>query len=312
MTSKRRFALIGVAGFVAPRHLRAIKDIGGDLIAAFDRSDSVGIIDSHFPNAHFETEFEEFSRYLAAPGNRIDYLSVCSPNHLHNAHIQYGLRAGADVICEKPLVIDPAHLDDLAVLEAETGHRVHSILQLRLHPAIIALRETLMQSPEVRHDVDLTYVTSRGAWYHRSWKGDPVKSGGIAANIGVHFFDMLSFLFGPLRNFALHLREANRSAGYLEFERARVRWFLSVDRADLPPDLPEGQTTYRSVAMGDGQEIEFSGGFTDLHTESYRAILKGRSFGLDDVRPSIELVTALRDCPLAPDQGRAHPFLERP
>lgn len=302
-----RYGLIGVAGFVAPRHLRAIRDTGGELICCVDPSDSVGVMDSYFPNAAYCPAFEEFSAFVdrqARTGTPLDTVVVCTPNHLHYPHIQYGLRSGMDVICEKPLVIEPSHLDDLSSLEASTGRRVFSILQLRLHPAIIALKEQLQDQGRV-HDVELTYVTTRGPWYHASWKGDIARSGGIAANIGVHFFDMLGFLFGRLNAWSLHGRDADRATGYLEFERARVRWFLSISADDLPENRPEGQTTYRSITV-DGAEIEFSGGFTDLHTESYRHILAGEGFGLDDVRPAIELVSAIRHADIDTARGEAH------
>lgn len=309
MARTKTFALMGVAGFVAPRHLRAIKDTEGEVICAFDPSDSVGVIDSYFPNASFDTEFEEFSKNLTRTKTPVDYVSICSPNYKHNAQIQFGLQLGADVICEKPLVIDVAHLDELASVEQQTGKRVFSILQLRLHPAIIALKKEVELNKDKVHDVDLAYITSRGAWYHKSWKGDVRKSGGVAANIGVHFFDMLGFLFGELKDFDLHHRAEDCSAGYLEFEHARVRWFLSVNRDHLPPQVPEGQTTYRSITV-DGKEIEFSGGFTDLHTESYRHILAGDGFGLSQVRPSIELVCKIREAVCDPSRGPVHPLLD--
>lgn len=314
MTSRGRdFALIGAAGYVAPRHLRAIKEVGGDLKAALDPADSVGVLDSYFPEARFFVEFERFDRHidkLRHRGEQIDYVSICSPNYLHDAHVRFALRSGADAICEKPLVLNPWNLDGLAEIEESTGRRVNTILQLRLHPAITALRDRINALPGGRiHDVDLTYIASRGRWYHVSWKGDEQKSGGIATNIGVHFYDMLSFVFGPLRSSVVHHRTAERAAGYLEYEKARVRWFLSLDRADLPANTPEGQTTYRSIAV-DGEEVEFSGGFTDLHTLSYREILSGNGFSLEDVRPSIEIVSHIRSAPIAPGKGERHPFLE--
>lgn len=307
-----RFALIGAAGFVAPRHMQAIKEVGGDLAVAFDPFDSVGVIDSHFPQARFFTEFERFDRHvdlIRRQGEGVSYMSICSPNYLHDAHVRFALRSGADAICEKPLVLNPRNIDGLADIEAQSGHRVFTILQLRLHPAIKALREQVAAGPVDKiHDVDLTYITSRGRWYHVSWKGDVAKSGGIATNIGVHFYDMLSFVFGPLQKNVVHLRDANRASGYLEYARARVRWYLSIDRNDLPAHTPEGQTTYRSIKVGD-DEIEFSAGFTDLHTLSYEHILAGKGFGIAEVRPSIETVARIRTMELTPPGDLAHPFL---
>jgi UDP-N-acetyl-2-amino-2-deoxyglucuronate dehydrogenase len=307
-----RYALIGAAGYIAPRHMKAIRETGGTLVAALDTSDSVGIIDSYFPEAAFFTEFERFEAYLhdlKRQGAGVDQVAICSPNYLHRAHASFALRFGADAICEKPLVLDVGELDDLAALEAETGRRVHTILQLRLHPAVLALRNKVVASPAgTMHDVDLGYFTSRGSWYHTSWKGDVTKSGGIATNIGVHFFDMLGFVFGALRAAVLHHRGADAAAGYLEFERARVRWLLSINRAHLPPQTPQGQTTYRSITV-DGEEFEMSGGFTDLHTASYEGILDGNGFGLDAVRPSIGIVSALREAPIEVERGQTHPDL---
>ena len=303
------FALIGASGYVAPRHMKAMKVNGGDLKVAFDPNDSVGVIDSHFPGAHFFTEFERFERHvdkLRRKGERIDYVSICSPNYLHDAHIRFGLRAGSNVICEKPLVLNPWNIDGLAEIETETGHKVNTILQLRLHPAIQALRDKVAASDK-RHSVDLTYITSRGQWYYASWKGDEAKSGGIATNIGVHFYDMLSFVFGDLRENIVHHRAPDCAAGYLEYERARVRWFLSINAVDVPAG---GSRTYRSITV-DKEELEFSEGFTDLHNASYREILAGRGFALDLVRPSIETVSAIRTNPVQPGRGEVHPFLAR-
>lgn len=312
--AKRSFALIGAAGYVAVRHLAAIQKVGGDLKAALDPADSVGILDSYFPEARFFVEFERFDRHidkLARSGEQIDYVSICSPNYLHDAHVRFALRAGADAICEKPLVLNPWNIDGLADLERRTQRKINTILQLRLHPAIIALREEVNRNGGGRtHDVDLTYITSRGRWYYTSWKGEDKKSGGIATNIGVHFYDMLSFVFGAVKRSVVHHRAPDCSAGYLEYEKARVRWFLSINRADLPTNLPPSQTTFRSITV-DGREIEFSGGFTDLHTLSYQEILKGNGFPLEDVRPSIETVAAIRTAPLQPAEGDQHPFLER-
>jgi len=308
------YALIGAAGYIAPRHMKAIAETGGTLAVAYDVSDSVGIIDSHFPDAAFFTQFERFEERihdLRRAGTPVDHVAICSPNHLHRAHMAFALRAGSDAICEKPLVLDPAEIDALAALEVETGRRIASILQLRLHPAIVALKERVAAGPPERvHDVDLGYFTSRGSWYHASWKGDDRMSGGIATNIGVHFYDMLGFVFGPLRQSIVHHRDADAAAGYLEFARARVRWVLSINRAHLPPRTPAGQTTYRSITV-DGEEIEFSGGFTDLHTASYARILDGAGFGLDAVRPSIEIVSGIRTAPVEPGRGARHPDLDR-
>lgn len=311
----KKFALIGGGGYIAPRHMIAIKETKNTLAAMLDPSDSVGIIDSHFPEAEFFTEFERFDRYLdkqRRSGNGIDYVSICSPNYLHDSHIRFGLRSGADVICEKPLVLNPWNIDGLLDIEKDTGHKLNTILQLRLHPAIIALREQVQGQPAGRkHEVDLTYITSRGHWYLQSWKGDVKKSGGIATNIGVHFFDMLHFIFGDLQQNIVHLSEPTKAAGYLEYANARVRWFLSIDINDVPEAVrSQGQRTYRSITV-DGNEIEFSGGFTDLHTRSYQEVLAGRGFGLEDNRVAIETVSAIRNAPVAALQGDYHPFLKK-
>jgi UDP-N-acetyl-2-amino-2-deoxyglucuronate dehydrogenase len=308
--TQKTFALIGAAGYIAPRHMRAIRDVGGSLQVAFDPKDSVGIIDSYFPDARFFVEFERFDRHidkLRRQNETIDYVAVCSPNYLHDAHVRFALRSGADAICEKPLVLNPWNVDGLADIARHTGKNIHTILQLRLHPAVQALRERIASESNRIHDIDLTYITSRGRWYDVSWKGDDGKSGGIATNIGVHFFDMLTHVFGPVRANVLHQRSPWRAAGYLELARARVRWFLSISRSDLPAACKPGQTTWRSITM-DEQEIEFSEGFTDLHTLSYREILAGRSFGIDEARPSIEIVSALREAPIEWPKGERHPF----
>lgn len=305
--------MLGVGGFVAPRHLRAIASTGGSLVAASDPNDSVGILDSHFPACHFFTEFERFDRHLdriRRAEHGIHYLSVCSPNYLHDAHVRYGLRCGADVVCEKPLVLNPWNLDGLAELEAETGRRVFTILQLRLHPVIVDLKRLIAESGRADFEVDLTYITSRGRWYHASWKGDDDKSGGVATNIGVHFFDMLGFVFGKGQSSVIHLRERSRMSGVMEFEKARVRWFLSVDARDLPGGLHTEQRTFRSITI-DGQELEFSEGFTDLHTASYEEIMRGRGFGIDEVRPSIEIVSKLRSAPVETSPTEIHPLAVR-
>jgi UDP-N-acetyl-2-amino-2-deoxyglucuronate dehydrogenase len=314
MDRLKTHALIGTAGYIAPRHLRAIHASGGSLRAALDTSDSVGIMDSYFPEARFFTEFERFDRYVdrcRRQDDPIDIISICSPNYLHDAHVRFALRSGADAICEKPLVLNPWNIDGLAEMEKETGRRVHTILQLRLHPAIIALREKVLADKSRRvHDVDLSYIASRGRWYYTSWKGDEAKSGGIATNIGVHFYDMLSFVFGKLQQNVVHHRAMDCASGYLEYERARVRWFLSINGRDVPESVAQKQRTFRSITM-DGKEIEFSEGFTDLHNQSYQEILAGRGFPLDQVRPSIETVSQIRTAPIQLNKGEQHPFLQR-
>ncbi|PXX95537.1 Gfo/Idh/MocA family oxidoreductase [Halomonas sp. LBP4] len=310
------FALIGAAGYIAPRHMKAIKETGNHLAVAYDINDSVGIIDSISPDSEFFTEFECFQEHAwqrrRDPYTALDYISVCSPNHLHHAHITAGLRLGCDVICEKPLVPTPALLDELERVEQETGKRVYNILQLRHHPAIIALKQRVAETPRSdKYDVELTYITSRGKWYLASWKGDPRRSLGVATNIGVHFFDMLHFVFGDLERNVLHYSGEQKAAGYLEYQKARVRWFLSIDADDLPSSVQGQQATYRSI-LCEGREIEFSGGFTDLHTVSYREILAGRGYGLDDVRHCIETVDFIRNAtPEVPSPGEAHPCLNR-
>ncbi|WP_067563837.1 Gfo/Idh/MocA family oxidoreductase [Halofilum ochraceum] len=311
----KNFALIGAAGYVAPRHMRAIQDTGNNLVAALDTNDSVGIIDSYFPDADFFVEFERFDRHLdklrrKSNDRQVDYVSICSPNYLHDSHVRFALRTGADAICEKPLVLNPWNIDGLKEIEADTGRRVHSILQLRLHPSIIALRERVAQERGWgKHEVDLTYITSRGHWYQVSWKGDEHKSGGIATNIGVHFYDMLHFMFGELQENRVHHYSQTCAAGYLEYEHARVRWFLSIDANDLPDAaLREGKRTYRSITV-DGEEIEFSGGFTDLHTQSYQQILAGNGFGVDESRVAIETVADIRHATPEGAMGDYHPLL---
>ncbi len=313
----KNFALIGAAGFVAPRHMKAIKETGNRLIAALDPNDSVGIIDSYAPDAHFFTEFERFDRHLDKlhrenRDHQVDYVSVCSPNYLHDSHVRFALRSGAEAICEKPVVLNPWNIDGLKEIERDTGRKVNTILQLRLHPSIIELRDKVhAENQSHKHDVDLTYVTSRGRWYLQSWKGDARKSGGVATNIGVHFFDMLSFMFGELRDNRVHYQSETKVGGYLEYERARVRWFLSVDVEDVPAEAREaGQRTYRSITV-DGEEIEFSTGFTDLHTRSYEEILAGNGFSLDESRPAIETVAHIRDAKPSPLRGEYHPTLRR-
>ena len=307
------FALTGLAGYIAPRHLQAIRDTGNRLVAAVDPHDSVGLIDSYFPDAAFFTEVERFDRHLellrrGPESERVRYVSVCSPNHLHDAHIRLALRTGADAICEKPLVLNPWNLDQLAEIESESGQRVCTILQLRVHPALVALRERIQSDSGRQHHVRLTYVTSRGTWYHYSWKGDPKRSGGIATNIGVHFFDLLQWLFGSAEAQQVHLLEPEKAAGTLELQHADVEWFLSLDPADLPDGVRGAAPTYRSITV-DGDEVEFSGGFRDLHTLVYERTLAGGGFGLEDARPSIELVHRIRHAvPVAPGAS-AHPFV---
>jgi UDP-N-acetyl-2-amino-2-deoxyglucuronate dehydrogenase len=307
------FALVGAAGYVAPRHMKAIKAIGGELKVAFDPNDSVGVIDSYFPDASFFVEFERFDRFvdkLRRRGDKIDYVSICSPNYLHDAHCRFALRSDADAICEKPLVLNPWNIDGLVEIQKDTGRRISTILQLRLHPAIKALKERVAVSNRNDIAIDLTYITSRGRWYHSSWKGDEPKSGGIATNIGVHLFDMLTYVFGPAQRNIVHIRERERAAGYLECGRARIRWFLSVDRNDLPEAVAKEKSTYRSILL-DGDDIEFSDGFADLHTRSYEEIIAGRGFGLDDVRPSVEIVSNFRTRKPEPHAAEQHPFVRR-
>jgi UDP-N-acetyl-2-amino-2-deoxyglucuronate dehydrogenase len=309
----KNFALIGAAGYIAPRHLKAIKETNNVLIAALDKFDSVGVMDSYFPNADFFIEFERFDRHiekLKRNGTHLDYVSICTPNYLHDSHIRMALRRGADAICEKPLVLNPWNIDALADIQKESGNKIHSILQLRLHPSIIALKKKVEQSTNnQKFDIDLTYITSRGSWYHISWKGDESKSGGIATNIGVHFYDMLSWIFGEIQESQVHLREESKAAGYLEFAKARVRWFLSIDENDLPDSIKQiGQRTYRSITI-DQEEIEFSGGFTELHTESYKNILAGNGFGLEDAKQSIQIVHDIRNAEVKVRDQFKHRFV---
>ncbi len=309
----KNFALIGVAGYIAVRHLQAIKETGNKLLAALDPFDSVGCIDSYFPEADFFVEFERFDRHidkLKRVGTRIDYVSICSPNYLHDSHIRFALRQGADAICEKPLVLNPWNLDALAEIEKETGKKIYNILQLRLHPAILELKEKIRNEPADKiHDIDLSYITSRGHWYHISWKGNMQKSGGVATNIGVHFFDMLTWIFGDVRENIVHVSDKNRAAGFLHLEKARVRWLLSIDHNDLPREVKNaGRRTFRSITI-DGRDIEFSEGFAELHTETYRQILGGRGYGLEAARRSIEIVYTIRNSAPAGLLGDYHPFL---
>ena len=295
----KNFILIGAAGYIAPRHMKAIKQTGNNLIAAYDPYDGVGVIDSHFPNAHFFTEFERFDRHvekLKRAGTKIDYVSICSPNYLHDSHIRYGLRIGADVICEKPLVLNPWNVDALIELEAEYKNNVHTILQLRHHEAILELKDKITNGPSDKvYDIDLTYITSRGNWYYTSWKGNVEKSGGIASNIGVHFFDMLQWIFGPLENSSVDIKTKDTNSGKSTFKQANVNWYLSINANNLPQQAKNnGLSTFRTLSI-EGEEIEFSKGFTDLHTVSYQHILDGKGYGLADAKNSIEIVSKIRN-----------------
>jgi UDP-N-acetyl-2-amino-2-deoxyglucuronate dehydrogenase len=311
----KNFALIGAAGYIAPRHMKAVKDTGNNLVAALDRHDAVGVIDSYFPDASFFVEFERFDRHVEklkrqGEEKRVQYVSITSPNYLHDAHIRFALRVGADAICEKPLVLNPWNVDALKGIEKETGRRTYGVLQLRLHPAILALKEKVESLPVgTKADIDLTYITSRGKWYLVSWKGDIAKSGGVATNIGIHFFDMLQWIFGRRQELHVHVLDQTKVAGYMELERARVRWFLSLDRDDLPEAARSaGKTTYRSITMN-GAEVEFSEGFMDLHTRTYENILAGNGFGLEDVKPSVETAYEIRNARPIGLKGEYHPFL---
>jgi UDP-N-acetyl-2-amino-2-deoxyglucuronate dehydrogenase len=293
------FALIGAAGFIAPRHLKAIKDTGNNLLAALDKHDNVGILDSYFPEADFFVEFERFDRHLdklKRKGQMVDYISICSPNYLHDSHIRFALRYGANAICEKPLVLNPWNVEALEEIENETGKKINTILQLRLHPSIIKLREKILNGPRDKvYEVDLRYITSRGHWYNASWKGDESKSGGVATNIGIHFFDMLIWIFGNVKQVRVNEKDAHHASGYLELEHAKVNWFLSIRYDHIPEAVRlAGKRTYRSLTM-EGEEIEFSEGFTDLHTRSYEEILKGNGFGLKEAKASIDLVHEIRN-----------------
>ncbi len=314
----KNFALIGAAGYIAPRHMKAIKETGNRLVAALDGNDSVGVIDSYFPDADFFVEFERFDRHvdlLKRNGTQVDYVAIASPNYLHDSHIRFALRSGANAICEKPLVLNPWNIDGLRVVEEETGCKVFNILQLRLHPSIVALKDRvfseLQSNPGKVYDIDLTYLTSRGHWYFSSWKGEEHKSGGIATNIGVHFFDMLTWIFGGITRNDVHVKKDDTNSGYMELEHARVRWFLSVNYDYIPNEVKEaGQRTYRSITV-DGDEIEFSDGFTDLHTQSYKHILSEGGFGLNEACQSIELVQDIREAMVKGLTGEYHPFAAR-
>jgi UDP-N-acetyl-2-amino-2-deoxyglucuronate dehydrogenase len=313
----KNFALIGAAGYIAPRHMKAIKETGNKVVAAYDPYDGIGIMDSHFPDAEFFTELERFEDYLTRfkRFDTLDFMSIMSPNYLHKSHIRSALQYGADAICEKPLVLEPEDIDELKRLERETGKRTYNILQLRLHPSIIALREKVKKeldvSPNKIYQIDLTYLTSRGKWYFESWKGKEEKSGGIASNIGVHFYDMLCWIFGDVEENIVHLKRADANAGYMRLKHAEVRWFLSVNYDYIPDHIKAtGQRTYRSITV-EGEEIEFSGGFTDLHTRSYEEILKGNGFGLDEAYGSIRTVSTIRHFTPVGLKGEYHPFCKK-
>jgi UDP-N-acetyl-2-amino-2-deoxyglucuronate dehydrogenase len=313
-SNPKNFGIIGVAGFIAVRHLKAIKDTGNNLLACLDKFDSVGLIDSYFPESDFFVEFERFDRHLdklKRTGTKIDYVSICSPNYLHDSHIRFALRHRADAICEKPIVLNPWNIEALQEIENETGQRVNTVLQLRLHPKILELRKRIQNSPKDKiHDIELTYITSRGNWYNISWKGDAQKSGGVATNIGVHFFDMLGWIFGPVKSNIVHISEQNKAAGFLELENARIKWFLSLDYKDIPKEIKEtGRRTFRSITL-DGEEVEFSEGFTDLHTLTYSEILAGNGFSLQDAKQSIETVYTIRNVAPVGIKGEYHPILK--
>lgn len=315
MNTKHNFAIIGVAGYIAIRHVKAIKETGHNLVAALDRFDSVGFLDSYFPGTDFFVEFERFDRHiekLKKTNLHTDFVSICSPNYLHDSHMRFALRVGADAICEKPLVLNPWNVDALKDLEKETGKKIYNILQLRLHPSIIGLKNKIAQAPKDKtFDVDLTYITSRGKWYGFSWKGDIQKSGGIATNIGVHFFDMLSWIFGDVKENQVHITTAETASGILKLERANVRWFLSIDDKMLPEEiLKKNQRTYRNISIN-GEGFEFSEGFTDLHTESYKKILAGEGFRIDDAKKSIQTVFDIRNAAPLGKKGEYHPFCNK-
>ena len=315
----KNFALIGASGYIAPRHMRAIKDTNNTLVAAYDPYDGIGIMDSYFPEAHFFTQIEIFDRFLDIfkkdSGQKIDYISIASPNYLHDSHIRFALKNGSDAICEKPLVLDVKDIEMLEKIEKESAKKVYTILQLRLHDSIIALKQMIEKelkvNPERVYDIELTYITSRGRWYFESWKGDEAKSGGIASNIGVHFFDMLSWIFGELEQSVLHVKQSDTNAGFMRLKNANVKWFLSVDYENIPSSVKEdGKRTFRSITV-DGEEFEFSEGFTDLHTKSYEHILSGRGFGLEDAKSSIEIVSHIRKATVVKEEGEFHPYCKK-
>jgi UDP-N-acetyl-2-amino-2-deoxyglucuronate dehydrogenase len=311
----KNFLLIGAAGYIAPKHLKAIKETNNQLLAVLDKFDSVGIIDSYFPNADFFTEFERFDRHiekLKRSGSKIDFVSVCSPNYLHDAHIRFGLRHGADVICEKPLVLNPWNVDALQEIENETGRKVNTILQLRLHENVIALKKKIDEAPANQNfEVEMTYITARGNWYHSSWKGDVTKSGGVATNIGIHFFDMLQWVFGDVEENYIHLHQNNKAAGFIQFKKANVKWFLSIDENDLPLEAKlKNQRTFRSTYIDD-EVFEFSDGFTELHTKSYQEILNNNGFSLQEARKAVVIAHDIRNKNIEITKGEVHPFLNK-
>jgi len=312
----KNFAITGVAGYVAPRHLQAVKDTGNKLVAAVDPHDSVGILDRYFNEVSFFTEFERFDRHLETlkrnnPGEKIDYLSICSPNNLHDAHIRLALRLGADAICEKPLVINPWNLDLLKDLEDESVSKVYTVLQLRLLPSLIKLKKELSaKKNSKKYDVELTYITPRGLWYSYSWKGNPERSGGVSTNIGIHFFDLLLWLFGSEQKCEVHISKSNRAGGFIELENANIKWFLSLDKNDIPPHAKESNSTFRSITV-DNEEVEFSTGFTDLHTRVYENILDGKGYGIEDTRPSIELAYKIRNAQPGNNYDCIHPIVKK-
>lgn len=319
MPNSKNFALIGASGYIAPRHMKAIKETGNDLVVALDPYDGIGIMDSNFPQADFFTEFERFGSFIDQwhrdDKQKIEYIAIASPNYLHSSHIRFALLNNAHAICEKPLVLNPYEIDELLTIEKQTGKKVYTILQLRLHDSIIALKEKIAKELEANptkvYDLDLTYLTSRGKWYFTSWKGDEAKSGGIASNIGVHFFDMLSWIFGPIEENIVHLKQPDANAGFMKLRNANVRWFLSVNYDYIPEDVKAtGKTTFRSITV-DGEEFEFSEGFTDLHTKSYQDILSGGGFGLEEARNSINIVSVIRKLTPLGLQGEYHPFCKK-
>lgn len=312
----KNFAIIGVGGYIAPRHLKAIKETGNNLVSAYDKNDSVGVMDGYFPRASFFTEQELFDRHntrLQEKGVKLDYVSVCTPNYLHDAHTRYGLRLGADVICEKPVVLNPWNIDALEKIEEETGRKAYTILQLRLHDSITALKKKVDEGPKDKiYDIDLTYITSRGYWYYTSWKGNVNKSGGVATNIGIHFYDMLSWIFGSVKGNIVHLASHDRVAGYLELERARVRYFLSINADTLPTEaVNAGKRTFRAITI-DGEQFEFSEGFTELHTLSYQKILAGEGFRISEAKNCIQIVYDIRNMKPVGLKGDYHPFAKLP
>lgn len=316
---KKNFAMIGVAGYIAPRHIKAIADTGNNLIAAFDKFDCVGRLDNSFPDCSFFTEIGPFDRFcnkFVHLGETLDYLTICTPNYTHDSYIRYGLRGGSDVICEKPVVLNPHNLYELLKDEKESGHKAYTILQLRLHDSIVALKKKVNEGPKDKiYDVDLTYITPRGKWYYASWKGDEHKSGGVATNIGIHFYDMLQWVFGPVKQNIVHIKSFDRVAGYLEFEKARVRYFLSINADCLPQNLGNKEErvfrSYRSLTI-DGEEFEFSEGFTELHTKSYEKILSGDGFRISEAMESIRIVSDIRHSTPIGLTGDYHPLAKLP